>query len=62
MKTTVFLIITLSILTAGCSKRAWYDGLQTGHNYECGKLEGEAKEKCLKQSNMSYDQYNEIKK
>ena len=62
MKTALLMLLTVLLFTAGCSKRAWYDGLQTGHSYDCGKLEGEAKEKCLKQSGMSYDQYNEIKK
>ncbi|WP_303850016.1 hypothetical protein [Seleniivibrio woodruffii] len=62
MKTAAILLAALLLLTAGCSKRAWYDGMQTGHNYDCGKLEGEAREKCLRQGNMSYDQYKELQK
>lgn len=62
MKAVILLLAALLLLTAGCSKRAWYDGLQTGHNYDCGQLEGEAKEKCLQQGNMSYDQYKELQK
>jgi len=61
MKAVVLLLAALLLIT-GCSKRAWYDGLQTGHNYDCGKLDGEAKEKCLQQGNMSYDQYKGMQK
>ena len=62
MKNSLILLFALLLLTAGCSKRAWYDGFQSGHRHECGKLEGEAKEKCLQKGNMSYDRYEEYRK
>lgn len=59
MRKMILLLLTVLTLTAGCSKRAWYDGLQSGHNYQCGNLEGDAREKCLQKGDMSYDKYQE---
>jgi hypothetical protein len=62
MKRLILLLTAILILVSGCSKRAWYDGFQSGHNYDCGKLEGEARDKCVEQGKMSYDQYEKLQK
>lgn len=61
MKYVVVMAIMMAVLS-GCTKQAWYEGMRTGHANECGRLEGEAREKCLKNNDMSYEKYEELRK
>lgn len=53
----IILLVCFSAIVCGCSKRAWYDGFQSGLRYECGKYEGPSRDKCLKNADKSYEEY-----
>lgn len=61
MKKVIILLMLLTLL-GGCTKRAWYDGFQAGQKHQCGKLEGESREKCLQNADMSYEEYKKNRK
>ncbi len=59
-----YILVMALIVTAvcGCTKQAWYEGAKTGHANDCNRLDGEAREKCLKNIDMSYDEYEKLRK
>jgi hypothetical protein len=59
-KMLAFLLATgLCLAIQGCTKRAWYEGLQQAQRQECYKNQSESDvQKCLDNSNSTtYDQY-----
>ena len=61
IKIALFVTLGMAVF-GGCTKQAWYEGMKAGHASDCNRLEGEAREKCLKNSDMSYDQYENSRK
>lgn len=51
----LFLLIILPI--TGCTKRSMYEGLKNYQQMDCDKLLGREREECVRQSGMSYDEY-----
>jgi hypothetical protein len=55
----LFITVGLCLIAQGCTRRAWYEGLQNRERQECykGPSEGEI-QKCLERVNStSYDEY-----
>ena len=50
---TILLMVTFS----GCGPRTVYDSLRYNQELRCQKLHGDDRDECLKQSGMSYDEY-----
>ena len=61
MKRLIFIVMVLALL-GGCTKRAWYEGFQAGQRHQCNRLEGESREKCLQNTDMSYEEYKKTMK
>jgi hypothetical protein len=60
LRTFTLLLATVFCLTIqGCTKRAWYEGLQQGQRQECYKNQSDGDvQKCLDNVNSTtYDQY-----
>ena len=54
-----FLVVALCLIAQGCTRQAWYEGLQNRERQECynSQSQGEA-QKCLERVNSTtYDQY-----
>lgn len=52
----VLLLATVSAV-AGCSRRAWYEGVRMSGAGECRNLTGTQREECLRDAEMSYEEY-----
>jgi hypothetical protein len=53
----ISLVLVLAALAAGCTARSYYEGFRQHQEIDCQRLQGMERENCLKQSGMSYDEY-----
>jgi uncharacterized lipoprotein NlpE involved in copper resistance len=54
---SLMMAVIVSFVVLGCDKRASYDAMMQNQKINCRNYEGEAKRKCLENSDMSYDIY-----
>lgn len=50
-------IVLLILFIYGCSGRSMYDTLRTYQEMRCNELQGHDREECLRQSGLTYDEY-----
>ena len=64
MRKTVFLFLVFGsfILLSGCSRRAWFYGFVEGQRYQCNKLTGSERERCLDAITTDYERYTKERK
>jgi len=53
----VVLIISAIVLVAACSNKQVYTAIQQNQRFECTKLPQGESERCLRQFDTSYEQY-----
>lgn len=58
----LFLVIGSLILLSGCSRRAWFYGFVDGQKYQCNKLVGSERERCLEAITTDYERYTRERK
>ena len=51
------LLTGLLPVVMGCTKDAWFQGFVEGQKYQCYKLDGQDRSKCLESINYDLDRY-----
>ncbi len=52
-------LLLLLSLTFGCSKQAWQQGFVAGQEYQCNKLAGRERSRCLEAIVTDFDRYQQ---
>ena len=53
----MLLLIFAAVLLQGCTYRAWFEGFVAGQKYQCDKLSGAERERCLEAIVDNYERY-----
>ncbi len=56
------MILMAILITAGCSYRGVYEGIQTSKQQECANLPPTQYEECMEGSDLSYEDYEKSRK
>lgn len=54
---TISLVVLPLLFCQGCSKRAWYQGFVAAQEFQCNKLSGLERTRCLDSITLEYDRY-----
>lgn len=57
MRPFAVLCVVVALLTASCSNRGIYEGIQTSNRIDCTRLPPSQYDECMQRNDTSYEEY-----